>query len=396
MLSLIIILSIVLFGGSIALLGDRVGMKVGKKRLSLFGLRPKYTSMIITVLTGFFIAGITLLALTFVSEYVRTAIFELSSIKAKVVTLTRDLSKKQEQYVKIRQQLKEVTVQHDSAVSNLNHKKVELNLARERLANLTRIKDDLELQNTDLIQQETRLNQQIQNLEGWLRSLEDRNKTIVDQPMIFYVGEILVSKIVEPGSSKDKIFESIVKPLLQEADEGAVKRGARIPGKNSALRAIPQQIDLICSQLAGYKTKAVLRVVIDKNSVIGEPATINLVAFPNQLIFRGREVIETMEVSAATSESELRDKLISMLLLANNKALEKGIITDGPNLKDLIPISEVVSVIHQIKEQKEGLFKVDLLAAADIYRVDPFRVKYNVELKTPVPTVRPGFIQGSG
>jgi uncharacterized protein (DUF3084 family) len=342
--------------------------------------------MIITVLTGFFIAGITLLFLTLMSEYVRTAIFELSSIKAKVINLTMEVAKKQEQYLKMRRQLKEVTTQHELAVANLNRKKAELNLAQERLTNLTKIKDDLELQNTSLIQQETRLNQQIQNLEGWLKSLEDRNKTIVDQPMIFYVGEILVSKIVESGNSKDNIFEEIIKPLLQEADEVAYKRGARILGKNSALRAIPQQIDQICSQLAGFKKKAVLRVVIDKNSLIGEPATVNLVAFPDQLIFKAGEVIESIEVSAATSESELRDKLISLLLLANNKALEKGIITDGPNLKDLIPISEVVQVITRIKEQKEGLFKVELLAADNIYRVDPFRVKYNVVPLTPIPT----------
>jgi uncharacterized protein (DUF3084 family) len=391
MFSLIIILSVILFGGSIALLGDRVGMKVGKKRLSLFGLRPKYTSMIITVLTGFLIAGIILLFLTLMSENVRTAIFELSAIKAKVISLTQDLAKKQEQYLKLHQQLNEVTAQHELAVSNLNHKKTELNLAQNRLTNLTKIKDDLELQNTSLIQQETRLNQQIENLEGWLRSLEDRNKTIVDQPMIFYVGEILVSKIVEPGSSKDSIFDRIVKPLLQEADEVAYKRGARIPGKNSALRAIPQQLEQVCSQLAGLKKKAVLRVVIDKNSLAGEPATVNLAAFPDQLIFKVGEVIEATEVSAATSESELRDKLISLLLLANNKALEKGIITDGPNLKDLIPISEVVQVITRIKEQKEGLFKVELLAADNIYRVDPFRVKYNVVPMTPTQTVRPNY-----
>jgi uncharacterized protein (DUF3084 family) len=391
MFSLIIILSVILFGGSIALLGDRVGMKVGKKRLSLFGLRPKYTSMIITVLTGFLIAGIILLFLTLMSENVRTAIFELSAIKARVISLTQDLAKKQEQYLKLHQQLNEVTAQHELAVSNLNHKKTELNLAQNRLTNLTKIKDDLELQNTSLIQQETRLNQQIENLEGWLRSLEDRNKTIVDQPMIFYVGEILVSKIVEPGSSKDSIFDRIVKPLLQEADEVAYKRGARIPGKNSALRAIPQQLEQVCSQLAGLKKKAVLRVVIDKNSLAGEPATVNLAAFPDQLIFKVGEVIEATEVSAATSESELRDKLISLLLLANNKALEKGIITDGPNLKDLIPISEVVQVITRIKEQKEGLFKVELLAADNIYRVDPFRVKYNVVPMNPTQTVRPNY-----
>jgi uncharacterized protein (DUF3084 family) len=83
---LIIIVVVIIFGGTLAFLGDRVGMKVGKKRLSMFGLRPKYTSMIITVLTGFFIAGLTLVTLTLISEYARVAIFELHSIQVKLHT----------------------------------------------------------------------------------------------------------------------------------------------------------------------------------------------------------------------------------------------------------------------------------------------------------------------
>ncbi len=389
MFSLLIILSVILFGGSIAFFGDRVGMKVGKKRLSLFGLRPKYTSMIITVLTGFMISGLTLLFLTLMSEYVRTAIFELNAIKAKVTTLTWEIDKKQEQYDKLHRELNAVITQRDqteeqynTAVANLTEKKKELELAQNRVANLTGIKEDLELQNTGLIQQEARLNQQIQNLEGWMRSLEDRNKTIVDQPMIFYVGEILISKMVEPGIAKDDAFEKIVKPLLKEADALAFNRGARIPGKDSALRVIPQQIEQICNQIAKFETKSVLRIIIDKNSLIGEPANVNLVVYPNKLLYKMGEVIETAEVSAATSESEIRDKLISLLLLANNKAIEKGIITDGPNLKDLIPVSEIVRIINLIKAQPDGLFKVDLIASNDIYRVDPFTVKYLVKQVT--------------
>ena len=48
----VLILTIAILGGLIALLGDRLGMRMGKRKLSLFGLRPKYTSMVITVITG--------------------------------------------------------------------------------------------------------------------------------------------------------------------------------------------------------------------------------------------------------------------------------------------------------------------------------------------------------
>ena len=49
MLGIIIVLVLMVMGGLIAFLGDKIGSKVGKKRLTLFGLRPKYTSIIVTI-----------------------------------------------------------------------------------------------------------------------------------------------------------------------------------------------------------------------------------------------------------------------------------------------------------------------------------------------------------
>ena len=292
MFGLIIIASMIIFGGLIAFLGDRVGMKVGKKRLSLFGLRPKYTSMIITVLTGFFIAGLTLLILTVLSEYARTAIFRLQAIEHELKTatsqvqqLTVEIADKAEKYnklhqnllvavsqqLKVEQQLKETRTQYKTVSTNLVSTKEDLSLAQNRLGSLTKINDDLKNQITNLTLQETRLSQQIQNLEGWLQSLQDRNKNIVDKPMIFYVGEILGAKVVDTGISSDKAFEVIIEPLLKVANEVALKRGAQIPGKSDyALRVAPKKIAEISAELAKNNDKAVLRVAI--RCLEGEPA----------------------------------------------------------------------------------------------------------------------------
>ena len=47
-----ILVIIALMGGLIAYMGDKLGTKVGKRRMSLFGLRPKHTSIIVTIVTG--------------------------------------------------------------------------------------------------------------------------------------------------------------------------------------------------------------------------------------------------------------------------------------------------------------------------------------------------------
>lgn len=49
----------VLMGGIIAYTGDLIGRRFGKKRVTIFGLRPRYTAILITSVTGVAISAIT-------------------------------------------------------------------------------------------------------------------------------------------------------------------------------------------------------------------------------------------------------------------------------------------------------------------------------------------------
>lgn len=394
MIGYAIIAAVIVFGGILALLGDRVGMKVGKKKLSLFGMRPKYTSMVITVLTGFFIAGLTLIVLSFVSDYVHTALFRLKAIQTELAVTTKEYLSLTEEYGKLlkdletvvaerqkrEEQLAQIQKQYDLTRKKLSNATEELALAQKRSQNLAQINENLQKQIANLNLQETRLNQQIQNLESLLKSLEDRHQTIVGKPIIFYVGEILVAKVIDPNRPSDNIFENIIAPLLNEANQIALKRGARIPGKTDyALRISPYRISEVSLQIGELKEQAVLRVTVEKNSVAGEPLTATLEVFPNERIFSRGETIIATKLLSVVSESDLRDQILSLLILAINKAIQKGIITDGQNLRNIISISEIAKVINEIKGSGGELFQVSVVAEDDIYRVDPFQVKLTVQ-----------------
>ena len=73
MYGIVLIAVLVATGGIIAFIGDRLGTKIGKKRLSLFGLRPRYTSTIVTIFTGFLITATTLGIMSVISRDVRCA-----------------------------------------------------------------------------------------------------------------------------------------------------------------------------------------------------------------------------------------------------------------------------------------------------------------------------------
>ncbi len=73
-----VLFAFVLFvmGGATAYLGDRLGSYIGKKRRSSFGLRPRHTAMLWTVVSGGAIAVVTLLLLLALDGAVKTALLQ--------------------------------------------------------------------------------------------------------------------------------------------------------------------------------------------------------------------------------------------------------------------------------------------------------------------------------
>jgi hypothetical protein len=81
------VLFIAVLAGAIAYVGDRVGHQVGRKRLTLFGIRPRYTSTIVAVTTGMVIALVVTLGAIIASQQVKTAFFRLNSINNEIERL---------------------------------------------------------------------------------------------------------------------------------------------------------------------------------------------------------------------------------------------------------------------------------------------------------------------
>lgn len=81
---MLLVIGIVLLAGTIAYVGDRVGHQVGRKRLSLFGIRPRYTSTIIAVGTGMLIALVLTILTLIASNNVKTAFFHLNAVNARI------------------------------------------------------------------------------------------------------------------------------------------------------------------------------------------------------------------------------------------------------------------------------------------------------------------------
>ncbi|MDP9019037.1 MAG: DUF3084 domain-containing protein [Candidatus Eremiobacteraeota bacterium] len=84
---MLLVVFIVCLAGAIAYVGDRVGHQVGRKRLSLFGIRPRYTSTIVAIGTGMLIALVVTVGALIASNSVKTAFFHLNAVNSRVIQL---------------------------------------------------------------------------------------------------------------------------------------------------------------------------------------------------------------------------------------------------------------------------------------------------------------------
>jgi len=120
----ILILAILILGGAIATIGDRIGSRVGKARLRLFNLRPRNTATVVTVLTGSTISLLTLAILFATSDQLRDGLFRIESI--------------QRQRQQAEAELTEVQAQKRAIQGELVEAKTELAAAQTRLAKINK------------------------------------------------------------------------------------------------------------------------------------------------------------------------------------------------------------------------------------------------------------------
>ena len=87
------ILLLLILGGILSTLGDRLGTRVGKARLSIFKLRPKSTAVLITVFTGSIISAISFATMVAFDRDFRVGLFQLEDIREKIIKREEELKK---------------------------------------------------------------------------------------------------------------------------------------------------------------------------------------------------------------------------------------------------------------------------------------------------------------
>lgn len=176
----ILIASILLLGGLIAALGDRLGTKVGKARLTIGNLRPKQTAVVVTVLTGTLIAASTFGILLAFSKSLREGLFELDEIQKQLRIAKADLERVAIDKRDIQKQLREAKEEQNIVQKKLESTNKNFEKAKEQLKSVSnqaaQLRTDIQTllkERKELKQNKIELDQQIEELQIEVRQRDE-------------------------------------------------------------------------------------------------------------------------------------------------------------------------------------------------------------------------------
>ncbi len=231
----ILIIAILILGGVIATVGDRIGTRVGKKRLSLFNLRPKNTAVLVTILTGLGISASTLGILFLADEGLRKGVFELEDIQ-------KDLRRK-------RVQLENTTAQLQATTKELEQARVQQSQANQQLQAINK---SLQLANTKQQQTQAKLNrtlkqqaqtqQQLQNTQKQLQQVATQYQQAKMQLQSVYAERNKqLAEIQRLKAERQRLYEE-AKKALGEAQAAIDKRDRELAKRQQQIEARDRKI----------------------------------------------------------------------------------------------------------------------------------------------------------
>ncbi|MEG3975805.1 DUF3084 domain-containing protein [Microcoleus sp. herbarium8] len=115
----ILVLVILVLGGVIATVSDRLGTKVGKARLSLFKLRPRDTAVVVTVMAGSILSALTLGILFATSKPLRTGVFRIDEIQKRLNNARREINQATQEKNRVETELAQARAAGAQARANL-------------------------------------------------------------------------------------------------------------------------------------------------------------------------------------------------------------------------------------------------------------------------------------
>ncbi|HAG81374.1 MAG TPA: DUF3084 domain-containing protein [Cyanobacteria bacterium UBA12227] len=381
----ILIAAILILGGVIATLGDRIGTKVGKARLSLFKLRPRNTATLVTIITGSLISATTLGILFGLSESLREGVFELDNILKTLRRTRREVDTLNNQKTQVESELTKVQKRLNATNRNFQQAQSQLKDISQQAIDLQKEIKSLLVERQALLQERNQLNAEITNLETEVNQLKtlveqrdqelaERDRTIQERNQQLAEQETQLKDISQQATDLRTEIKSLLverEEIIQQRNQLLAERQQLLTQRNQLKEQITQldtQVtqlrDLVAQRDRELEEREKQRAFLERQVDILEQYYQNyqVLRQGNVALLRGQVlafgVVRIVNPSAA---SVAVDQLLSE---ANRTATE--IIQPNNNFNEpLVQITETQAnqLINQIKDGRD--YVVRLLSAGN-------------------------------
>jgi uncharacterized protein (DUF3084 family) len=399
---------------------------MGKKRHTLFGLRPKHTAIVATTITGMIIAVLTISFMAISSSAVRTLMLNgekilrerqalidnYKSARRASEIIAGELTDQRAVAEKARKQTREAIGQRDKLshdISGLSGRLSELDssLARNK-AELSNAEKHLNLSSQEI----TRRRQQIKHLESERTKLaavfvEEMGEAASKFPLyiklrqekiILRSNEEIIRGVIPSNLPRAEIRNRVV-ALLNEADHRARSDGAKVGDNSMAVEIFPKKIetegsktgrflteseniDAIADQIASGSGQVVARIVCIGNTVDGEQALVDFLLNYNRLAYPAGDEVASGIIDGRQSRGGILEDLITFLRKdARNAAERRGVIpslddTGQPSVGQL-DWDDLFNLVDKIKAAGKPV-KVTARAAKETWSAGPLILSMEV------------------
>lgn len=392
MIGVAIVLVLMVMGGLIAFLGDKIGSKVGKKRLTLFGIRPRYTSIIVTIISGILISFMTIGAMAVLNKNVRVALFGLTQLKQEMNDLNKEIADKNKELDEGKTQLAKRTSEYNDMNAKAQNMQQELDQVetqrKDAESQLSVVQGAYEKAQNDvntsaaeikeLESTKNELNDNISKLNEERDTLIKNIEAIREGTVIFRAGQVITAAVVDPHMSADKA-ESVLNGILTDVNSN-LKERFNIQDKDVVVVRAPREaFDSAVGQITNSDTQRLVRVVSAGNIILGEPAVVEFEVYNNQKIYSEGDAVLTQDLSQYKDIHSDELKVLRFLKDVNHVARTRGVLPD-PITGNIGQLSgqELLDVIHEVKEAG-GNCKLTAYTKKDIYTEGPLVIRVSVE-----------------
>ena len=338
-------------------MGDRLGTRIGKARLSFLRMRPRRTAVVFTAITGSLISALSFAVLITINDRWRRGLFELGRIEENLRTTRENLDSIQDALATSREALVDAEGSRNQAEAEVQGLAERTDRLQAQTRELQYTINMLDGQRQQLLNEQDRLAKAVDRRDQELGALQEKINTQVNaldtlrrsitalrrgDVAIASNEPLAMAKVTLPRPSEAQVA---INSLLNRANQLAYER--LLPGQQPTRQLIyipTSEVERIARDLqTGQAWIVTIRSA--NNVLLGENS---LLAFadvrPSRQILEAGQILASTVVEEDERSPEAVDQRISLLLAtARNQASRLGalntqIILDDEALTTLVRI----------------------------------------------------------